>query len=340
MTLVSGVQAEPCLKISGRQALPPELEWVADVRWADAESVFVAAQQIGVHRVTLSDPSVAELIEPRSKARHGVWAPKILGVSQDYFAVAAPVFAYGWRPRPKSGLEAVQPFASVSDLDVHGNRIALLGAQRDDQNRFAPDGAIAWTGPIDQAPEKLKAVYYSVSGPGAWNAGACAMMEVGSIRFLADGSIVVIPGVEPDVHRFSAEGRLLETWSSERVGFEAECDITEKQMYELSVDEPGRWAWVNARRTVDEILPLADAPGLLVRTVADGKTSWRLKRLRSGGAVDTCEVPLTVDSELAHLRGDVRGDEVVLLLFYKGYTQKTPHPPAHPELLRLRYEPP
>jgi len=341
VSLVTGVtQAEPCLTISYRQPLPSALEWVADVRWADAESVFVAAQRIGVHRLTLRGPAVAELIEPRSNARNGVWLPKILGASKDYFAVAAPVYAYGWKPRTRNGLEAVQPFATIIDLDVHGSRIALLGAQRDDQDRFAPDGAIAWTGPIDQDPEKLQPVYYTVSGPGAPNVNACGLMEIGSIRFLADGSLLVLPGVEPDVHRFSTEGRLQETWSSEKIGFKAECDLTEEQISKLSVDEPGRWAWVNARRTVDEILPLADAPGLLVRTAEAGKTSWQLKRLRSGGAVDTCDVPLTVDSELAHLRGDVRGDEVVLLLLYRGYTQKTPHPPAHPELIRLTYQPP
>ncbi|HEX9736601.1 MAG TPA: hypothetical protein VGG06_31935, partial [Thermoanaerobaculia bacterium] len=129
--------AEPCLTVSDRQPLPSALEWVADVRWADAESVFVAAQRIGVHRLTLRGPAVAELIEPRSNARNGVWLPKILGASKDYFAVAAPVYAYGWKPRTKNGLEAVQPFATIIDLDVHGSRIALLGAQRDDQDRFA-----------------------------------------------------------------------------------------------------------------------------------------------------------------------------------------------------------
>jgi hypothetical protein len=312
---------------------------VADVRWADAESVFVAAQRIGVHRLTLTDPAVAELIEAKSRARNGIWLPMILGVSDDHFVVGS-IFAYGRRPLSKSVPLAIQAVSTLTDHDVDADRIAILGAQRDDQDRYAPDGAIAWAGPIDQAPDKLKAVYYSVSGPGAWNIGSCGMMEVGSIRFLADNSLLVLPGVEPDVHRFSTEGRLQETWSSEKIGFKAECDLTEEQISKLSVDEPERWAWVNARRTVDEILPLADAPGLLVRTVEAGKTSWRLKRLRSGGAVDTCDVPLTVDSELAHLRGDVRGNEVVLLLLYKGYTQKTPHPPAHPELVRLTYEPP
>ncbi|HEX9736600.1 MAG TPA: hypothetical protein VGG06_31930 [Thermoanaerobaculia bacterium] len=108
-----------------------------------------------------------------------------------------------------------------------------------------------------------------------------------------------------------------------------------------------RWAdaesvFVAAQRIGVHRLTLRDpavAELIEAKSRARGKTSWQLKRLRSGGAVDACDVPLTVDSELAHLRGDVRDGEVVLLLLYKGYIQKTPHPPAHPELIRLRYEP-
>jgi len=339
LCLPSGVAASSkCMAISSRHPLPPELEWGADVRRADAASVFVAALRAGVRRIHLSHSAVAELIEPHSKARDGIWFPSILSVSEDDLFIAS-IFAYGWKPRSESGALTVQAFGSLSDLDVHKDRIAILGAQRDEEGRFSPDGAIVWTGPIRQDPEKLQPVFYSASGPGARDFSACARMETGTIRFLADGSFLLVPGVEPDVYHYSAEGKLLGTWTSEAAGFDAKCDITEEEMYKLSVDEPGRWAWVNARRTVDEILPLPDAPGLLVRAVEDGKTSWRLRRLGPGGAVDdACGVVLTADSELAHVRGDIGdGGEVVLLLFYKGYTKKTPHPPAHPELLRMRY---
>ncbi len=74
-------------------------------------------------------------------------------------------------------------------------------------------------------------------------------------------------------------------------------------------------AWLNERRTVDDVLPLPDGPGLLVRSVQQGQVRWALKVLRHDGSVAVYDVPVHAQTPLAHLKGDLRQGRLVLLLW-------------------------
>jgi hypothetical protein len=79
-------------------------------------------------------------------------------------------------------------------------------------------------------------------------------------------------------------------------------------------DVHSRLDYVNRFVTVDEALPTAQGPALLIRTT-DGKgTRWTMALLGDDGSVRTLEVPIRSPSRRAHLRGDVFGDRILLLL--------------------------
>jgi hypothetical protein len=163
-------------------------------------------------------------------------------------------------------------------------------------------------------------------------------MDVSAARFLHDGSVILVPGVEPGVFRYSSKGRLVKSWQAEQVGFDAGCDLTEQEMYRYSKDEPARWSWVNRRRTVDDVLPLSDGAGLLVRSVKDGTTHWELKVLRENG-IRACKVPLEESSDF-YLHGDAEGNRIVFLLFPKlEQNARGRATAARPKLIVMKYQP-
>ncbi len=327
-----------CPEILEAQHLPSELLWVTDVRWAQNRSVFIAEMLRGVYQISLDDTTQT----PRLMVRRGngideIWLADSLAASPNLLAVGGMVFSFGWTTWSHEGLMDQFPMALVVDLDLSGNRVLLLGAQRDDAGRYAPDGAVAWIGTLAQGPDALTPVFYSSSGPGARNMDACGPMLTGAVRFLPDGSFVIVPGVEPDVYLYGPQGKLLRVWSSEAVGFDAGCGLSDEDMYRLSADEPGRWAWVNQRRTVDDVLALPEGPGLIVRSVRGGKTHWQLKILSTSGTISSCDLPISSDSDLAHLAGDVRDGELVLLVAVYGHTPQTRRPETPPRLVTFKY---
>jgi hypothetical protein len=70
---------------------------------------------------------------------------------------------------------------------------------------------------------------------------------------------------------------------------------------------------LNGHRVVDEVLPLPDGPGLIVRQVRDGKVSWELDVLRPQG-IERYEIPVPDASVDQRVSGDVRNGRIVLLV--------------------------
>lgn len=313
-----------------RHPLPTELSWANDVRWAGDDAVFVASSITGVFHFGLSGESRSAVRQIGQGGDPGeFWLPHVLGTSKEYMAVAAPVRSLAWKRPGEKNLAGQFPFDAILDLDLQGDRIVVLGARKDKKNRFAPDGAIVWTGTLGANLADLRPVFYSASGPGAPSLDACGLMEIGAVRFLADGSFLVVPGVEPGVFHVNRDGRVLRTWRGDELGFDAGCGLSDEEIEALALDEPGRWDWVNRRRSVDDVLPLQEGPALVVRTVQSGETHWTLKILKPKGIVESREIPIVSPSPLAHLRGDVRGERIVLLIAMRGF-QETGQIPEHP----------
>lgn len=304
-----------------------------DVRWAGDHSVYLAVGQAGTFEVPLGlkPPFKTAVVGATDPA--GFWLASRVAVSSDYLVVSALLRSLTWQKR-SGGKRHEASVEAIPDIDVYHDRLLVLGARFDDKRRLAPDGAIAWLGSLDQELRDWKPVLFSASGPGAQPMNACSTLELGAVRFLADGSFLVVPGVEPGAFLYDSQGKLLRTWDTVALGLDAEdCPkMTYEQQVQLANPDV-RFPWLNRRRTLDDILPLPQGPGLVVRSVAQGRTHWILKVLKKDGGVETFDLPVPSATALSHLRGDRRGRRLVLLVSEYGKTG--PSAPARLVLAEL-----
>jgi hypothetical protein len=314
------------LRILSDRTLPPALFLTAiDVRWASDRSVYLPAGRKGTFEVPLEENGKVKEMIPGEGKTGGFFFANRVAVSSQYLVVGSPVYAVTWRKltQPARSEEA---FDNVEDLDVFEDRLLVLGARRDDQGNYAPEGAIAWLGSLSKGLSDLRPVLYDRAGPGAKTFGSCLNFEIGAVRFLRDGSFLVVPGVQPGAHLYNAAGKLVRTWDTGALGLDTDCSsLRHEQARRLAVDPAARFDWVNQRRILEDILPLPQGPGLIVRKVVQGQIRWELKILSD--EIATYEIPVPSERPLAHLRGDVRGNKIALLVYERdrsGFTKIAP----------------
>jgi hypothetical protein len=313
----------------GALAVPAYLRAV-DVRWAGDRRVYLGLAVDGMVEVDV-DPAGSEpkeIFPGRSKAGTQ-WSSSYVAASARYLVAAGPAYSLGWR-RKDAPETSTFTFDSIAAVDVQENRLAVVGLRRDEQNRFAPDGAIAWIGSLDRQLADLKPILYDAAGPGAPTMNRCAASWLAATRFLADGSLVVLPGAQPGIQIYDPAGKLLRTWDTARLGIDTDCaTLTDEQAQRLTAHGTERQAWVNQRRTVDAILPLPQGIGFVVRRVEQERTKWDLKVLRPEGSIQTFAIPIEGSNGAFHLRADVRGGKLVFLLheyFFKAVGRSEPYP--------------
>ncbi len=270
------------LRIVAEYTIHPVLLAAMDVRWAGDDSVFLAAGRAGTFKLPLEREAQPKVIIPGSLADGGFWVSSRVAASPRFLAIASSAFAMRWKDLSK-GTQQDIPFDAVLDIDIQGDRALILGALKDEKERFAPDGAIAWTGSLERQLADRKPVYYSASGPGAKTVDNCGPYDMGGVRFLADGSFLIVPGVEPGAYLYDASGKLVHTWDTREIGLDAEdCENLDPKVRDrlFAVPEP-RWAWLNRRRILDDILPLPQGPGLIVRSVVQERPRWEAQGART-----------------------------------------------------------
>jgi hypothetical protein len=306
----------PALHIVSDTALgDPTLRYAKDVRWANDHSVALAVRQNGVIEYNLDGKTSSKQLIPGENAPGGFWQSQHVAISSRYLVAGASLFALTWRQRDLA-LRKEEAFEGIHDLDVQGSRLAVVGSRRDEKQRFSPDGAIAWIGSLDKNLSDLKPLIFDARGPGAPSMNACLMTLIGATRFLADGSLWVVPGVQPGIYHFDPEGRLVQTLDTVALGIDTDCGgITKELAARMGRDVPFRLGWVNERRVVDEVLPLPMGPGLLIRSIQQGQVRWVLKVLHSDGSVEVHELPVRAPNLFAHLKGDFRDGRLALLLW-------------------------
>jgi hypothetical protein len=311
-------------QVLSTRPLPEDLRIVADLRWAAADSIYLGAGRRGGFKVRF-EPTWGrpEEVFSVNASKSGLWAFDHVGVSSDYIAMAPQAFTVAWRRLP-AGPVRWAAFETISDIDVWQDRLVVLGARKDGRQRYAPDGAIAWTGSLSKDLSDLKAVRYSIAGPGARPMDACGPFDLGHVRFLPDGRFVVVPGVEPGVFLYDNGGKLLRTWDTGILGIDDQCQVTDAQMKELSANLNARNAWINQRRTLDDVLSLPGGPGLIVRTAGRGTTRWQVKVLHPDGTVGVSDLPFTFPTANGHLRADLRGDRIAFLVVDYQMRSSTP----------------
>jgi hypothetical protein len=297
--------------------LPGFLQRAHDIRWAADSSVFLGVPRGGVFQVSLDELAKSPVRETvDGNGIDNSWNTTRLAVTSEHIVFGAELFTFGWKKRGEEKPQRVSHFfEGIEDLDAFEGRYAVLGMRRGYEGVMAPGGHIAWVGNLgDEVPEP-EPVLTSRSGPGAPLMDNCPTFSIGGVRFLPDGSLVVVPGFEPGAYRFDEQGKLLEIWDTEALGIGADCDFDTEQRDLLSRDPHARWAYINQFRAVDEILVLDGRPVLVVRRVEGKQTLWELVTLEPYGRASRRPLPLTAESPFAHLRGDVRDGHVVFLLF-------------------------
>ncbi|HVR10937.1 MAG TPA: hypothetical protein VMW75_23040, partial [Thermoanaerobaculia bacterium] len=217
------------------------------------------------------------------------------------------------------------PISIVQDLDLAGNRLLLLGNPEWSLN---PAPSVAWVGPLSEHPAKdLQPLpLYDSGGAKSPGLANCDELLLGAARFLPDGSLFVVPGFQPGAHLFSATGRLLRTWDTTSLGLDAlDCaHLSAADHYSFGRSPRARFDYLNQHRVLDEVLPLKEGPGLLIRSVKDGKVTWDLTILQSGERVLTYQVPIAGELPYDRLHGDVRGNRIVFLRAAQGFDKLVP----------------
>ncbi len=317
------------LRLLQRIPVPQTHSVATDIRWAGEESVFVSWERSGVAEVGL-DGARRRTLVPDIKTLGGVsnfTRYDHLAVSSQTVATASLGWTMVWRPvKANPGgpvLFRRKDVPITYDFDLSDDRILLLGLARFENGDFAPDGAVAWIGTRSSDLKDLKPVLHDVGGPGAPAFFNCSTRPLGAVRFLSDGSFVIAPGFQDGVHVFNAQGQRLRSWTSEQIGLD-----THKDCMQMSREEEAKWRvddsywqqWLNRHHVLDDILPLPQGPGLLVRSwKGDGQAHWTLKVLGASG-IETYAVPVTGHRPFDRLHGDVRNGRIALLLSASGHS--------------------
>ncbi|MEM8997162.1 MAG: hypothetical protein AAGF23_20430, partial [Acidobacteriota bacterium] len=252
-----------------------------------------------------------------------MWLAGSLAQHDDFLFIAAPVFEIVWRRTAGDSLARDVLFEHLYDIDIIGNRLIALGAQRSESRELSPDGAIAWILPIkpsSELPEVLgepKPILYSQFGTGPKAIDACAAFGLGHVRFFDDGRSIIAPGAEPTVYLRDPDGVPIRSWDATGLGLEVPCaELDMEQVLLYSRDPDARWTWLEQFETIDEVLATDHGPVLIGRRVEAGETRWRAIFLDLEGSDHrSVDLPFSTPSRRSHLKADIDGDRMVFLLY-------------------------
>lgn len=315
-------------KVARSKQLPAELRWAQDARWSSESAALLTAGKNGVFEWNFSAPPRRIVAGGGSD---GFWFSSRLAASAKHMIVAAPLNGLMWWDRTTNRKVTEKAFSILMDVDIHGDRVAILGADYDEKGRFAPEGAIVWTGTLRDRAVRFDPLILGKAGPGAKSMNQCHYLELGAIRFSRDGHLFVIPGIEPGLFEYDTNGRLLRTWATDGLGIVDRCSLNEQQWLSMSAHPEPRRRWLAARRTVDEMVVLPTGPALLVRSVATSKgVTWDLLEFIENQRTRTTRLPITSKSSQSHLRADAdaKGRLLVLRLEYGELDEPAAEPPT------------
>lgn len=312
---------DAALRVIADRVLPEGLHKAFDIRWTGTESLYIGLLQNG----TVEIPAQAlegegdirwKTVIPGHLSPGGFWGSYRLGASDRFLAVAAPVRSLIWKsPRESAYREADSDFDAIEDIDVWKGRLVALAARRDEKGRFAPEGAVAWTGTLDRGLADLKPLLYDTAGPGAPSLNRCAGFGLGAARFLRNGNLLVVPGFQPGIHLYNREGKLLRSWDTGSLGLDTTCGrMTEEQSRPLISGYDARARWFNQRRILDDVLSLPQGAGLIVRSSFQGKVSWQLLTLEETGQAKTQDLPIAARTDRDRLQADMQGGKIAILV--------------------------
>lgn len=314
-------------------SLPQTLRWAIGLRWTAPTTARLNIPSKGLMEISwASEPPTHQAV-----ALRGVGKPSLtifLGQSGDWTALGSPLGeVVFWHASGSPSGRA--RFATVEALDVGGDRLAVLGL-RETRGKPAPDGAVGWVGSLRAGLADLRPIYYSQDGPGAARMVACGFFGLGKVRFLPDGSLLLVPGAEPNAYWYGPDGGLRRLVDLAPLGAAPDCRLTAKQEATYTKDPVARWEWFNRHTLVDDVLPFPDGPALVVRRHREGVTWWEFAHVGKDGTLRVEPLPLAVSSPWSHLEGDVNGQQILALLREAGPPLGPPVAPPRLVLLERR----
>jgi hypothetical protein len=269
-------------RLISEQAIPESQSSWTDIRWASDDSVYLVSAYHGVREVALDGqltkrrrpvPGKATLEQFQEFGR--------LAVSADHLVVAGYDHNLAWRPADPGGTGLVlfqhRAIATAQDIDLRGDSLLLLGTP----DMHSPQPGLIWKGSLSADLNDFRPLLPEDFTP-LWR---CSPLSLGAARFLADGSLLAIPGIRPGGHIFDRNNRLVRTLSSEEIGIDTDCrGVSRELAHQLSSDPAAYDAWMSRHRVLEAILPLPEGPGVIVRSVGgDGKVRWDLRILPYNG---------------------------------------------------------
>jgi hypothetical protein len=322
------------IAVTFERELPTELRWALDVRWAQDGGVYLAGGKAGVFKLPAGSPGASPLLVLDASPR-GFFFNSAIAVDRQTLITSA--WAGGAvKDLARDAAARKFGFAALIALDARAGKVAILGADRDAKNRWAPEGAIAWLGDVADTVSNLRPVLYSTS-PGVKTVAFCSDLQLGAVRFVMDDSFVIVPGVEPGVYWYGTNGKLRKTWQTSAMGFYDRCTLDEQQAVRMA-SQPGHDGWYNRNVVLDSLLVLPDGIGLILRSWKENHVSWTMRVLRfDDRPAVTVTLPFRSSSPYTHLRADGHGTSLVFLFSEYGPLNK---PPARiPRLIIAQYKP-
>ncbi len=321
LAFISAAAETPRIVSTVDVPLPRELSRAQDIRFEEDGALLISSGAAGVRRLQWEnggDVAVTPL-GPRADDCLSVYSSR-LGYGGGTIAVAAPFHELAWtnleRAQECGSAHDAGEFNFIGDLDTNGRQLLLIGARREHgSDLLCPDGAIAWLFDLSAGLRRKQTVF--TLEPGAVAMNSCGMFEVSVVRFLAGGRFVVVPGVVDGVHLYRGDGSLVRSWDAKTLGFDAACELTAREVELYSSDfEFRHLAWINARRIVDDVVPIGDDFGLVIREVTRAGPSWKLVIVpREGGRPHSLPLALGPGEDLlAHVRADTLGNQIALLV--------------------------
>jgi hypothetical protein len=277
-----------------------------DIRWDDATHLLISDLEQGIARVSVTTSDPPDWLPGWAGGGAVGWRYMYLGRSPRFMATGDLAFGLRWRGTGEADAIVSQPIEYIADLDVHGDRLLLAGLRRDENGNLGADGAFAWLASLPGGA--LRPILPFTDRGAVEN---CAGFHVATVRFLRDGSFVIVPGAEPGIYLYDASGRLQRTFDTAPLNLISQCEMTREEQALASNQPEARQRWINRHRIVDEVLELSDGPALVVRSRDAETTRWELVLLANGEARP---LPFTSPSPWAHAAADARDGRVAFLV--------------------------
>lgn len=326
----------PWTIVASHAPVPAERGRVVDVRWDGDGTATLLAVPSGLYtHVEVGKTLTMEA--PRAQPGQPGMAARASRLAADgrWWATAGMIGELCWTDASRRDFGR-RAFGAINDVDVGGGRVAVVGCSSDDRNRWAEDGGVIFLGRLDRALTDLRPLLLTPERGGGAASVRCGMMALGRVRFLADGSLAAYPGVVPGLFLYDADGNLQRVVDTSPLGLDTSCDVRGQAVETALRNLRFRYAWLNRRVTVDEILPLPDGPALLLRRHDGGVTRWELAVLEHGGSFRREALPVEVASPFAMASGDARHGTLLLAVVVAAGGDGSAAEPSRLYLLKRR----